>query len=1120
MGKQTKKPLICIFVILVLTFSFIPFAGAEEDTINPEVIAGKDVYIVGDMAHIFVLPPNIEYSIEVSGPQGFTAVSEDFPVETAGEYTVNVMIEDQEYTTTFEVVEETKEDDPALDDAHVNETAPEQENNETIPEFKPKDKKDREIKFHKKDMVEDEEDGVAIVKIKKKGFDIKIKGVSKKDIKDAWFDENILHFDTVPIKGAKIEIPLNGLPPVSSSLKLYIREDNGVEFQEALPYTKDGIDYNKVEIIDENYVYEVEHFTDYMITGNFTNLSQCLHHLHDNDKNGTCVINTAIPQTLNPTDSFNLIGDTIKINVAVDNAEIDCNGANIAGDGSGIGIFAEGDYNISYIKEQLEQGQISEVLNYIDEISFIENVVIKNCNLQGFGQAINATGVSNIEITNVDISDSDAGMVLGLYEGNIFNNDITNCHYGIAGVGINSSIDDNIVYGNTDTGIIFGGINSEVSNNDIFNNAKNGIAMVGLDSRVFGNTVYGQTANDGNGIAMFFTNNTQVYENTVYDNPKAGIVMYEGANNIFNNNTIYDNKYGLGMQGLFTEGISGSNIIEYNYIYNNSEAGIALHDGTIWGIFNLIKKHFTGSTGKIRRHNVNENVFKYNRMVNLDEGAFDIRVYGSAVSNNDIYANILYGHGVKDAVDHNNYCVLNGGLKNKGNSYLNGGTHAPGDCPNIAPMLIDLPDKTLLRSSGINNDLINLTNHTDDEDQDPANEFVYNIVDQNSSLVNCVIDQNNHIDCETVLSRTGQSNITVEVMDDGDLVGNESFVIEIVENNPPYIDSVDITISEENKTFSGQINAHDDDIIPFGDFLIYYIDYTNLTELEVNSATGELYTDNPLLWNKAGTYLLNVSVRDSSGTPYEFSREFTVANVNRVPVITDVTFQEPINETQTLWGDVDAYDEDPGDILTCVITEKTLPQLYVTPGGTLYSCDDDSCYNETAQIITRDPLPQGTAGDHNVTIECSDGNGGSDTSTQQFHVYNVWGENELPYEFDYEDWTGDSPWAGLDVATWEDKYWLNADVQALFNFDEFNNMNYTMECLQDGDYYNDESQQMVQCNWGWDHDTPYVSPIWLSNESINYLITTPESQDVVKSVYLGKDGVNLIREKLGLPLIP
>ncbi|MBD3313007.1 hypothetical protein GF345_01035, partial [Candidatus Woesearchaeota archaeon] len=100
------------FMAIVNDPSITGFASLD----HADVFAGRGTYAPGDMAHLFVVPSNADYSIEVYDPDGdLYAVSTDFPVEKIGTYTVNAVLTLEnlsvDISTSFEVIASDSSDD-------------------------------------------------------------------------------------------------------------------------------------------------------------------------------------------------------------------------------------------------------------------------------------------------------------------------------------------------------------------------------------------------------------------------------------------------------------------------------------------------------------------------------------------------------------------------------------------------------------------------------------------------------------------------------------------------------------------------------------------------------------------------------------------------------------------------------------------------------------------------------------------------------------------------------------------------------------------------------------------------------------------------------------------------
>src|SRR5690606_3963853 len=92
--------------------------------------------------------------------------------------------------------------------------------------------------------------------------------------------------------------------------------------------------------------------------------------------------------------------------------------------------------------------------------------------------------------------------------------------------------------------------------------------------------------------------------------------------------------------------------------------------------------------------------------------------------------------------------------------------------PNQAPVLQPLPNQVLDKNSGLNSQLIDLTQYASDADNDP---LTFTIVGQtNPSVVDCIIEQNRYISCDVEPNVIGNSQVTVRVSD-GQLFAQRTF---------------------------------------------------------------------------------------------------------------------------------------------------------------------------------------------------------------------------------------------------------------------------------------------------------------------------------------------------------
>ncbi|MFC1753595.1 nitrous oxide reductase family maturation protein NosD [Thermoproteota archaeon] len=348
-----------------------------------------------------------------------------------------------------------------------------------------------------------------------------------------------------------------------------------------------------------------------------------------------------------------------------DNIILDCSGAeiiNINENKNGIGIFANTEPNISkWMGLTNNLSDINPVLDNIDELvqdmSLLENITIKNCNIQGFEQGMNLSAVRNLTVNNNTLSNNGAGIIFGAYESSVKNNRVSNSNLCIAGLGVNSTIEDNEIY-ECDTGMLFAGLEYNlITNNNVHDTNTTGIGSAGFNTKLLSNTV---NSNRGDGIVLLFAGNQQMIDNTAFNNSGAGIKTMESVGNTIVNNTLNNNKIGLTMSGLFTTGPSSANVIENNTIKNNIEAGMKFTDSNLAKFFAFLANGIRGMLGgqpiySAPGHKVTNTLIKSNT---LDNPIIDLRVKGSNFQNNIIIDNQFNGGGIDNIP-----CELNNALQ-------------------------------------------------------------------------------------------------------------------------------------------------------------------------------------------------------------------------------------------------------------------------------------------------------------------------------------------------------------------------------------------------------------------------------------------------------------------------
>ncbi|MFO8015951.1 MAG: hypothetical protein R6U32_02515, partial [Candidatus Woesearchaeota archaeon] len=331
MGIRNSALLIIgLAIVMSAVLFFSPRHAGYAVLDDAEIITGKDTYNVGDMAHLFVMPPEAEYEVEVYGPGGkLYASALNFPVEKPGNYSVKASIIHKNMTrevhSSFEVVEEddnaTQEitqteqgsqdeenkshadipatwEDASSNTTTTNRTAPQEDEtaagNDTStaqagadhPESGGGDTRrppvhGLNISLSREDArienVREKGRNKSIIRFSESGLELDIEGAELDDVGNVRFERGILHVDSFPIESAEIRIPGGKTAGITTTPELYVRENPQDEFRPAEPYKKDGRWYNKVKAERDYYEFSVEHFSDYYVnSAGYGSLQACL----------------------------------------------------------------------------------------------------------------------------------------------------------------------------------------------------------------------------------------------------------------------------------------------------------------------------------------------------------------------------------------------------------------------------------------------------------------------------------------------------------------------------------------------------------------------------------------------------------------------------------------------------------------------------------------------------------------------------------------------------------------------------------------------------------------------------------------------------------------------------
>ncbi len=194
--------------------------------------------------------------------------------------------------------------------------------------------------------------------------------------------------------------------------------------------------------------------------------------------------------------------------------------------------------------------------------------------------------------------------------------------------------------------------------------------------------------------------------------------------------------------------------------------------------------------------------------------------------------------------------------------------------------------------------------------------------------------------------------ISVVAADEAGLTDRISFDIQVNHvNRAPSLEAVDPVTGSENTPISITLQGTDPDQEDSGK-LVYSAD--NLPEGAVLDAQSGLFTWTPG-YLQAGTYSIGFKVTDTGGLSAEQTAEFSIADVNRTPVVNAVAAQT-VAENSTLTFQVTASDEDTDNTLT--YTAANLPE--------------GASFDAASRTFTWTPGYE-QAGSYTVTFMVSDG---------------------------------------------------------------------------------------------------------------------------------------------------
>jgi len=226
------------------------------------------------------------------------------------------------------------------------------------------------------------------------------------------------------------------------------------------------------------------------------------------------------------------------------------------------------------------------------------------------------------------------------------------------------------------------------------------------------------------------------------------------------------------------------------------------------------------------------------------------------------------------------------------------------------------------------------------------------------------------IDWTPSSAQEGDHAVTVQLNDGQGGSASQSFTVQVTEPNVPVIISTPVLEATSDSLYQYLVLATD----PDGDVLTFSLEYEP-SGMSIDTSTG-LINWIPSIAQK-GQHRVRVRVRDGDGYRAEQWVSIDVTGPNSAPVISSSPVLQANAESQYYYG-IAASDSD-GDALTY--------SLDVAPSGMTFNA-------EYARVIDWAPT-SAQIGDHAVTVQVSDGNGGS--VTQAFTVQVL-----APLDSDYD----------------------------------------------------------------------------------------------------------------------
>ncbi len=395
---------------------------------------------------------------------------------------------------------------------------------------------------------------------------------------------------------------------------------------------------------------------------------------------------------------------------------------------------------------------------------------------------------------------SSVGISIAITKMNIKNCVVENYYTGIRGGSapvIESNFTSNTVRFNRENGFFFSSPLTRVTfENNVLNfNGQNGLyhssgylitllnntadynGQNGFYSFSSASVMFGNTANYNGQNGFISSGSSTMSDNTASYNGLQGFYIFGNYLNFENNTANYNSVYG------FFFPFASNSFFTLNKANSNNQTGMVFSSSSSNNVFSLNDVQSNGGYGISFGQNSNNNLLMQNNINNNSlEGVSFVSSNSTRLVSNTICFN--YPTDFKSINSFNNTgdentCENPGYWNDDG---IQGCTYY---CTNKPPSLVTpLPDLSLNRNSGLNNNSIYLPDYFIDRETLSQDLFYSLVYQTNRQLVDCVIDSGLYLDCTVAPNKNGVSNLQISASD-GEHETSDDFTVNIVPKHAP-----------------------------------------------------------------------------------------------------------------------------------------------------------------------------------------------------------------------------------------------------------------------------------------------------------------------------------------------